>query len=222
MQISPSILAADFTRLGDQVAALEKAGADLVHCDVMDGAFVPTISFGSGIVEAVGSRCSVPLDIHLMVENPADQFRLIAGLNPRIVTFHVEAVEDPLKVVSQIRSRGVLAGVAIKPKTPIERLLELLPEIAVALVMTVEPGKGGQSFMPEMIPRIADVAKAVRDGGLATLVEVDGGIDMRTIRDAARAGADIFVAGTAVFGNASGVGDAVAGLRKIALEAARR
>ncbi len=221
IQIAPSILAADFTRLGDQVKELERAEADLVHFDVMDGAFVPAISCGGGILSAVGSSSRVPLDIHLMVESPAEQVRLLAGLNPKIITFHVEAVEKPLELAREIRSTGALAGVAIKPKTPIEPLLDLLSEIDLALVMTVEPGKGGQRFMEEMIPRISAVAKAVRVAGLATMVEVDGGIDMNTIAAASAAGADTFVAGTSVFGNARGITDAVERLRASAREAAR-
>ncbi len=213
IRIAPSILAADFTRLGDQLAELERAGADLIHCDVMDGAFVPAISFGSGILSAVASSSRIPLDVHLMVENPAQKVPLFSELNPRIVTFHVEAVAKPIELAREIRSAGALAGVAINPKTPVEQLLALLPDIDVALVMTVEPGKGGQRFMEEMIPKVSAVAAAVRNGGLATLVEVDGGIDSDTIAQASAAGADTFVAGTSVFGNAGGIADSIELLR---------
>ena len=220
IRIAPSILAADFTRLGEQAAELESAGADLIHCDVMDGSFVPAISFGGGILSAVAGSSPVPLDIHLMVRNPARQVHLLAGLNPKIITFHVEAVEEPLELAREIRSTGALAGVAIKPNTPTERLLHLLPEIDVALVMTVEPGKGGQAFMEDMIPRIAAVAREVSQSGSATLVEVDGGIDSETIAAASAAGADTFVAGTSVFGNPGGIADAVERLRASARQAA--
>ena len=220
IRIAPSILAADYTRLGEQAAELEGAGADLIHCDVMDGSFVPAISFGGGILSALAGCSPVPLDIHLMVENPAEQVRLLAGLNPKIITFHVEAVEEPLELAREIRSTGALAGAAIKPQTPTERLLDLLPEIDVALVMTVEPGKGGQPFMEEMIARIAAVAGAVSRSGSDALVEVDGGIDMETIAAASAAGADTFVAGTSVFGNPGGIAQAVERLRASARRAA--
>ena len=220
IRIAPSILAADYTRLGEQAAELEDAGADLIHCDVMDGSFVPAISFGGGILSAIAGSSPVPLDIHLMVENPVKQVRLLAGLNPKIITFHVEAVDEPLELAREIRSTGALAGAAIKPQTPTERLLDLLPEIDLALVMTVEPGKGGQPFMEEMLPRIATVARAVTQSGSATLVEVDGGIDSETIAAASAAGADTFVAGTSVFGNRGGIAKAVEGLRARASEAA--
>lgn len=219
IRIAPSILAADYTRLGEHAAELEGAQADLIHCDVMDGAFVPAISFGGGVISAIASSSPVPLDIHLMVENPAKQVRLLAGLKPKIMTFHVEAVEEPLDLAREIRSAGALAGAAIKPSTPTGRLLELLPEIDLALVMTVEPGKGGQPFMEEMLPRIATVARAVSESGLATLIEVDGGIDVQTIAAASAAGANIFVAGTSVFGDPAGITDAVKRLRASAQQA---
>ena len=141
-------------------------------------------------------------------------------MNPKIITFHVEAVEEPLELAREIRSTGALAGAAIKPNTPTERLLDLVPEIDVALVMTVEPGKGGQAFMEDMIPRIAAVAREVSQSGSAALVEVDGGIDSETIAAASAAGADTFVAGTSVFGNPGGIADAVERLRASARQAA--
>ena len=221
IRIAASVLAADFARLGEEVAALDGAKADLIHCDVMDGSFVPSISFGADFIAAVSRSSRVPLDVHLMVRDPVSQFGFLEGLRPQIISFHLEAVDDPTAVAREIRSIGALAGVAIKPATPGGRLVELLPHIDVALVMTVEPGLGGQHFMGEMIPKISEIATAIRAGGLSTMLEVDGGIDVETIRAAAAAGADTFVAGTAVFGHRAGLGAAVDALRVNARAAVR-
>ena len=216
IKIAPSLLAADFARLGHDIAAAASGGADLMHCDIMDGSFVPAISYGHDIVAAVKAQTDVPLDVHLMVVDPSSQVDLFAPLQPEVITFHLEAVTNPAPLVRKINDLGIKAGVAVKPDTPVEPLLDLLPDLGLVLVMTVEPGAGGQSFMESMMGKVETLARAIREGDHEVMLQVDGGISARTIATAAAAGADTFVAGTAVFRHPDGVTAAIAELRKLA------
>jgi ribulose-phosphate 3-epimerase len=198
-RLAPSILSADFARLGDAIAAVQRAGADFLHVDVMDGQFVPALTFGPIVVEACRKLTSLPLDVHLMVVEPLRFLEGFARAGADHLIVHLEAVSDAAAAARAIRDRGLRAGIAIKPGTPIERLLPLLPELDIALVMTVEPGKGGQPFLAESPARIARVRAALDAQDLDCLLEVDGGIAPDTIATAARAGADTFVAGNSVF-----------------------
>jgi len=199
MRLCPSLLSADLARLGEELAAVQRAGADFLHVDVMDGQFVPNLTFGPIVVTACRKRTALPLDVHLMVVDPLRFLEGFARAGADHITVHLEAVTDAAAAARAIRDRGLRAGVAIKPGTPIERLLPLLPDIDIALVMTVEPGAGGQSFLAPSPKRIAAVRAAIDAQDLDCLLEVDGGITPETIRRAAAAGADTFVAGHAVF-----------------------
>ncbi|MDP6350302.1 MAG: ribulose-phosphate 3-epimerase [Chloroflexota bacterium] len=216
IRIAPSLLAADFGNLARDIASADRGGADLMHCDVMDGSFVPAISYGHDITAAVGRNTDVPLDVHLMVVDPSTQVDLFAPIKPAVITFHLEAVDDPHPLIRKINNLGVRAGVSVKPGTPVEPLLELLPDLGLVLVMTVEPGAGGQSFMEGMVPKVSTVAAAIEAGGHDVMLQVDGGISAATIATAARAGADTFVAGTAVFRHPDGVFSAISELRHLA------
>jgi len=198
-RICPSILSADFARLGDEIAQVARAGADFLHVDVMDGQFVPDLTFGPILVRAMRRLTSLPLDVHLMIVEPLRHLEAFAAAGADHLIVHLEAVEDPVKAMRAIRARGLRAGLSIKPKTPLPRYLDALPECDLALVMTVEPGKGGQPFLEDSPPRIAAVREAIDRGGLDCLLGVDGGIGPETVARAARAGADTFIAGNSIF-----------------------
>ena len=217
--IAPSILGADFLELGAALSACERAGADLIHCDVMDGRFVPAISYGALICAAAANGSRVPLDVHLMVEDVAGQVEQILPLRPRYVSFHLEAVDDPLAMADTIRAGGSKPGLAIKPGTPFAAISELGPDFDLILIMTVEPGAGGQAFLPECLPKVAAASELRRETASSFLIEVDGGVAAATIAGCARGGADVFVAGSAVFGHRGGVAAAVAELRSLAARA---
>lgn len=198
-RICPSLLSADFTRLREEIGAVEAAGADFLHLDVMDGQFVPSITFGPMVVEAVRRLSRLPLDVHLMVADPIRFLEPFAEAGADHMTVHVEAVADPIAAARAIRARGLKAGLTVKPGTPIDLLAATVSEIDIALVMTVEPGKGGQSFLEDSATRIAAVRAAIDAGGHDCLLQVDGGIGEETAVIAARAGADAFVAGHSIF-----------------------
>lgn len=197
-RINPSILSADFVNLQAELAAISTA--DLVHVDVMDNHFVPNLTLGPPIVERIQAVSPVPLDMHLMISDADRWAPGYAELGAYSVTFHVEASEDPVGLARRIREIGARAGIALKPGTDPEPYLELLPEFDQVLVMTVEPGFGGQKFMTDMMPKLRRFAEAKQKSGLDVWLQVDGGITVDTIGIAAEAGADTFVAGSAVYG----------------------
>ena len=198
-RVCPSILSADFARLPEEIARVERAGADFLHVDIMDGQFVPTLTFGPLLVEAMRRLTRLPLDVHLMIVEPLRFLDAFARAGASHVIVHAETVPDAAEAARRIRALGLRAGVTVKPGTPIERLIETLPEIDIALVMTVEPGRGGQAFLEDSPGRIARVRAAIDTGGYDCLLEVDGGIAPDTAAVAARAGADTFVAGHSIF-----------------------
>jgi ribulose-phosphate 3-epimerase len=214
--IAPSILAADFSRLGEQVAEVEKASADRVHVDVMDGHFVPNLSMGPVVVQGLRPVTRLPLEVHLMIEEPeryADSF-LKSGADSLIA--HLEVLPDPRPFLRRMRERGKKVGLTVKPETPIEALEPFLAEIDLALCMTVHPGFGGQSFLPESPERIRTLRALIARRNPACELEVDGGIDAQTLPVARREGANVFVVGTSVFRAPEGAAAAVQRLRALA------
>ena len=210
--IAPSILASDFSRLGDEVADITRAGCDWIHCDVMDGDFVPNISFGAPIVEAASRHTNLPLDVHLMIQRPdryLEQFLGIRGVES--VTSHLEANHDAGITLDRTRAAGKKAGLSIKPGTPLDQARLLFGRFDILLVMTVEPGFGGQPFMNDMLGKIRAAARLREDLGLGFQIEVDGGINVETAALCREAGADVMVAGTSVFKAA----DRAAEIRKL-------
>lgn len=198
-QLAPSILSADFARLADEAARIAEV-ADFLHVDVMDAHFVPNLTIGPVVVQSLRRHTQLPLDVHIMIEEPDRWAGDYVEAGADIVTFHAEATGDPVGVARAIRAAGAKAGLALRPGTPAAPYLELLAELDLVLCMTVEPGFGGQSFMPEVLPKIREVRDAIDAAGLRVWLEVDGGITPETAGRCAEAGADVFVAGSAVFG----------------------
>jgi ribulose-phosphate 3-epimerase len=211
--IAPSILSADFAHLADAVEAV--SGADWLHVDVMDNHFVPNLTIGLPVVRSLKRVTDLPLDCHLMIENPDKWAPGYAEVGAANVTIHVEAAADPVQTARAIRSAGALAGLSVKPATALEPYLDILREFDTLLVMSVEPGFGGQKFMPEVLDKVRTARRHVNAGHLRLYIEIDGGIGEDTIIQAAEAGADVFVAGTAVF-EASDPAAAVDRLRELA------
>ncbi|WPK11998.1 ribulose-phosphate 3-epimerase [Lysinibacillus louembei] len=199
IKIAPSILAANFAQLGQEVKEVEAAGAELIHIDVMDGHFVPNISFGSIVLDAIRPLTSLPLDVHLMIENPDQYIEQFAKAGADYITVHVEACRHLHRTIQLIRSYGVKPGVVLNPHTPIETIHHVLEDIDMVLFMTVNPGFGGQKFISSVVPKVAALSKIIKERGLTIDIEIDGGITAETIVPCAEAGANIFVAGSAIY-----------------------
>ena len=199
MLVSPSILAADFLNLGRDIEMLNTSDADMIHCDVMDGVFVPNISFGFPVIAQVGKMARKPLDVHLMIVEPERYIQEFVDCGADGITFHLEATKNPQKVIDRIHKAGVKAGISIKPGTPLEEVYPYLSQADMVLIMSVEPGFGGQSFLPEAYGRIRKIREYLDRHQLAARLEVDGGIGKKNVREVMAAGANVFVAGSAVF-----------------------
>jgi ribulose-phosphate 3-epimerase len=197
--ISPSILSADFARLADAAQLMEKGGADWLHVDVMDGHFVPNLTIGPVVVQSLKKHTTLPLDVHLMISDPLRYVEPFAAAGAWGLTFHVEAVQEPAEVIAKIKSLGVRPGISLKPKTPASAVLPYLKDLNVVLVMTVEPGFGGQSFMADMLPKVTEIANYIKTHRLSCKIEIDGGINAVTGVQALKAGAHVLVAGNSIF-----------------------
>ena len=200
-KIAPSILSADFSRLGEEIKAVEAAGADYIHVDVMDGHFVPNITIGSPVVTAIRKVTKLPLDVHLMISEPDRYIADFAKAGSDIITVHAEACVHLHRTIGYIKELGIRAGVSLNPSTPLSVIEQILEDVDMVLLMTVNPGFGGQKFIKTMLPKIAEMRRIINDRGLKVELEVDGGVTLDNIYDISRAGADSFVAGSAVFGS---------------------
>ena len=212
--LASSILSADFTRLGEEIAACENAGADWIHVDVMDGHFVPNMTLGPLVVEACRRATKLPLDVHLMIEKPENQIEAFAHAGASRLTVHVETCPNLHRTIQQIQSLGVKAGVTFNPATPAVMLKEVLSLVDLVLVMTVNPGFGAQAFLPEMLPKIAEIRQMLDKVNSHAWLEVDGGVSEKTIPALANAGADAFVAGNAVFKHPGGIAAGIKALKE--------
>jgi ribulose-phosphate 3-epimerase len=199
VKIAPSILSANFLKLGEEIKAAEEAGADMIHIDIMDGHFVPNITIGPFIVESIRKITSLPLDVHLMIEEPDTYLKDFIKAGADYVTVHLEASVHLHRTIQWIKEGGVKAGVSLNPATPVWGLEHILPDIKLALLMSVNPGFGGQEFIPQIIEKIRTLKKFIEEKGLQTLIEVDGGINLDNAKSVASAGADILVMGSAFF-----------------------
>ncbi len=220
IEIAPSVLPADFARLGDEVAALEKAGVDRIQWDVMDGRFVPNLTFGPDVIAACRGHATVPFEAHLMVEAPDELAHRYVEAGCELLIVHAEATRHLHRTLGRIRELGARAAVALNPATPAEAVANVLDLCAMVLVMTVNPGFGGQDYIATMEPKITRIRRLIEDGGHDADVEVDGGIAPSTVAAAARAGANVLVAGSALYRDPEGLEHAVTDLRSRA-EAAR-
>ena len=212
--LSPSILSADFSRLGEQIRELDEAGAQYVHIDVMDGMFVRNISFGEPLLKSVGKSITVPVDVHLMICDPIRYIDNYADLGADLITFHYEAADDPQAVIDKIHSRGIKAGISIKPATPVSAIQPFLKSVDMVLVMTVNPGFGGQKFIPDTLEKISEVRYLIDQTERNIRLQVDGGVNLETAGLLKESGADTLVTGTYAF-KANDMPEAVKLLREI-------
>ena len=199
IKISPSILSADFSILGDEIKNLEKAGADLIHIDVMDGHFVPNITMGPPIIKAIRKCTKLPFDVHLMISPVEKYIKAFADAGSDIITLHPEATDNLKRAIQTVKSFGKKAGVSLNPKTPISALMDVINDIDLILIMSVNPGFAGQSFMSEVLQKVSELRKMINDKKLKIDIEIDGGINFETAPLAVKAGANILVSGTTIF-----------------------
>lgn len=216
VEIAPSILSADFARLGESVEMVESAGSDMLHIDVMDGRFVPNITIGPVVIKSLRNQSKLPFDVHLMIVEPEKYIEAFANAGADIITVQAEACTHLDRVINQIKTTGAKAGVALNPSTSESVLEYVLDQLDMVLIMSVNPGFGGQQFIPGMLKKITMIKEEIKERGLKTKIQVDGGINVENIRKVALAGADIFVAGSAIF-NAESPSCAVKTLKKEAL-----
>jgi len=210
--VAPSLLAADFSRLAEEIKRVEDAGCELLHLDIMDGHFVPNLTMGPPLIQSIRRGSNLVFDAHLMITDPLKYAEPFVKAGADHITFHVESENDPDAVIKHLRELGVSVGISVKPKTPAEAILPYLDRIDLVLVMTVEPGFGGQSFMADMMPKVNTIRDAIRAGNYQVHLEVDGGIDAKNVIPAATAGANMMVAGTSVFRHPEGAVAAIAAL----------
>jgi len=214
VKLAPSILSADFSRLGEEIAEVTKAGADYIHVDVMDGHFVPNITIGAPVVASLRSRTDLPLDVHLMIERPEAHISQFAEVGADIITVHVEACTHLHRMIEAIKSLGVKVGVALNPATPLISLDEVLPMLDLVLIMTVNPGFGGQAFIESTMTKIARLREILDDRQVRAELEVDGGINVKIAPKVVEAGAEVLVAGAAIFNSKQGAGEALKEMKK--------
>ena len=213
IKIAPSILSADFANLLKDVKETEAGGADLLHIDVMDGHFVPNITIGPLVLGAISDKIKLPMDVHLMISDPEKYASKFIKNGAKIVTFHIEAIKNPQSIVKLIKSQGVSCGISIKPGTSFDTVKDIMDHINLLLIMTVEPGFGGQKFMEDMLPKIEEARTFIEDNKLDVDIEVDGGIDTDTAVKVVNAGANVLVAGSSIYGSTN-IANAISNLRK--------
>lgn len=197
--IAPSILSADFSKLGDEIKSVEEAGADWIHVDVMDGHFVPNITIGPLVVEAARRVTSLPIDVHLMIENPDRYIKDFAKAGADLISVQVEACVHLNRAIQMIKESGLRAGAVLNPSTPLSSIEWIMEDVDFIMIMSVNPGFGGQDFIPNSLDKVRALRGMIRDRGLATLIEIDGGVNEKTIKNLSDAGVDVFVAGSAIF-----------------------